>query len=153
LASLIYDKSAQQYIYIYNNFRSMNTWLIHLKPCLMVPCHAYWYTFWNGRSHQQHQQENWSDETTQWYDTLRLREELKMEKWMESINGTLRAHSRMIDCWVHKDYIMIDSFSSDSIAHFAFGGKPSISTNKLVSALIGSSNAQLLEHNWHMSVF
>jgi hypothetical protein len=60
-----------------------------------------------------------------------------MEMVMESSYGTSRAHARMINCWFYKEKRMIASFSSDSIAQFAFGGKPLTWTKKLVCALVG----------------
>jgi hypothetical protein len=38
--------------------------------------------------------------------------------------STRRAHARMIDCWVSQRQNDFVFFSSNSIAHFAFSGKP-----------------------------
>jgi len=142
----------------------MYSWLsIHLKSCLTVPGHAYRYKSWNERSlchikrknDLPHQKEKWTDELTQWYNTLRLREGMKM-KFFNEINLWYRQRQPAI---CQDDRLFLGSqktkwlLTSLAIQQLVLHLWEITNVDKKIGKCSCWINAQLLEHNWHMRVF
>ena len=133
----------------------MYSWLsIHLKSCLTVPGHAYRYKSWNERTHLPHQKEKWTDETKQWYNTLRLRKGIKMEKLMESIYAIVKRacqdHDRLFLGSQRLNDCLVLPWRFNSLFWIWW---ETTDVDKKIGKCSCWINAQLLEHNWHMRVF